>query len=155
MCVTIEGDRLTLYVIDSPGGDGVEVPMSYCAVSAYTRNNDAASVTIALDMDARRLYLDECVSSSGPRYVIIPIRNISEDTSQKDHLLCHCANADLCISALHVISAIENLNDEYLSTHGDDPSVIRNVSMTMCRTARAKGIIGKRRAVFRVPMPTD
>ena len=157
MCVTVTEDSLTLYAIDPDASEGVEVPMSYCAVNAYTRNNDTASVTIALDLNARRLYLDEYVSSQGPRYVVIPIRDISEDRSREDSLLCHCTNAELCISALEIISAIENLNNEYLSLHGDSPASIKSISMTMCLAAKAKAIIGKRHdgTKFYVPMPND
>ena len=157
MCVTIMEDSLTIYTIDSIVSEGVEVPMSYCAVNAYTRNNDTASLTIALDLNARRLYLDDYISGNGPRYVVVPIRDICEDRSQKDHLLCHCTNADLCMGTLEIISAIENLNNEYLSMYGDDPSVIKDVSMTMCLGAKAKAIIGKRHdgTKFVVPMPKD
>lgn len=142
-CVTIEPDRLLLYTIDP--GVGVEIPLFYCSMSAYTgRGRDAASVIVSINVYGKVMYLDEEGSGYAPSCVAVQIIDANGDAWQGEHMICHCGNADLRISALEILSAVDDLNDAYLSMHGDDLNVIRNVSMTASLTARARAIVDKR-----------
>lgn len=143
MCMTIEPDRLLLYAIDL--GAGVEIPLFYCSMGAYTgRGGDADSIIVSINVYGKVMYLDEEGSGYAPSCVAVQIIDANRDAWQGEHMICHCGNADLCISALEILSAIDDLNGAYLSMHGDDLNVIRNVSMTARLTARARAIVDKR-----------
>lgn len=138
MCVTIEPDRLLLYAVDP--GVGVEIPLFYCSMSAYTeRGEDATSVIVSINVYGKVMYLDEEGSGYAPSCVAVQIIDANRDAWQGEHMICHCRNADLCISALEILSAIDNLNEGYLPMHRDDLNVIRNVSRNL--TARARAIV--------------
>lgn len=140
MCVTIEQDRLILYTVDP--GAGVEIPLFYCSMSAYTeRGEDATGVIVSINVYGKVMYLDEEGSGYAPSCVVVQIIDANRDAWQGEHMICHCKNADLCISALEILSAIDDLDKAYLSMHGDDLNVIRNVSKTASLTARARAIV--------------
>lgn len=140
MCVTIEPDRLLLYAVDL--GVGVEIPLFYCSMSAYTgRGEDATSVIVSINVYGKVMYLDEEGSGYAPSCVAVQVIDANRDAWQGEHMICHCRNADLCISALEILSTIDDLDGAYLSMHGDDLNVIRNVSMTANLTARARAIV--------------
>ena len=143
MCVTIEPDRLILYAVDL--GVGVEIPLFYCSMGAYTgKGKDATSVIVSINVYGKVMYLDEEGSGYAPSRVAVQIIDANRDAWQGEHMICHCRNADLCISALEILSAIDDLDGAYLSMHEDDLNVIRNVSMTASLTARASAIVDKR-----------
>lgn len=138
--VTIEPDRLILYTIDP--GAGVEIPLFYCSMSAYTgRGEDATSIIVSINVYGKVMYLDEEGSGYAPSCVAVQIIDADRDAWQGEHMICHCRNADLCISALEILSAVDDLDGAYLSMHGDDLNVIRNVSMTASLTAKARAIV--------------
>lgn len=157
MCVKIEDDGVVMYTIDMGSSEGVEIPMSYCAATAAARSRYSDNMTITLDACGRRPHMDHGATGCEPRYVVIPISDISEDAFKDDKFFCRCTNTNLCMGVLEILSAIENINGEYLSTHDDDPTVIRNVSKTMCLVRKAKGIIGKRLGETKAsgPAPRD
>lgn len=143
--VTIEPDRLILYTIDP--GAGVEIPLFYCSMSAYTgRGEDATSIIVSINVYGKVMYLDEEGSGYAPGCVAVRIIDSDRDAWQGEHTICHCRNVDLCIGVLEILSTIDDLDGAYLSMHGDDLNVIRNVSMTASLTAKARAIVDERYA---------
>lgn len=142
-CVTIEPDRLLLYAVDL--GAGVEIPLFYCSMSAYTgRGKDATGIIVSINVYGKVMYLDEKGSGCAPSCVAVQIIDANRDAWQGEHMICHCRDADLCISALEILSTIDDLDKAHLSMHGDDLNVIRNISMTASLTAKARAIVDKR-----------
>ena len=156
MGVTIEPDRLILYTIDP--GAGVEIPLFYCSISAYTGGGkDANSVIVSINVYGKVMYIDEEGSGYAPSCVAVQIIDANRDAWQGEHMICYCRNADLCISVLEILSTIDDLSGAYLSMHGDDLNVIRNVSMTASLTARARAIVDRRydKTELHAPMQKD
>lgn len=150
MGVVIEPDRLALYTVD-PVVASVDIPMVYHEMRASIEGDidgdiegdDDACTSILLNIREKTMYLDDETHDRGPNRITIKVRNVDGDIWKDDYLHCGCKNADLCISVLEILSAIDYLDGEKLSTHGNDLAVIRNVSRTALLTARARAIIDR------------
>ena len=144
MGVSIEPDRLAICTVIS--NESIDIPMIYCEMGARIEGDIGgdgdACTAVLLDIRERTLYLDD----EAPSRIAVKVRDVERDTWQDDFLHCHCNNADLCISVLEILGAMDYLDDGYLSAHGDDLDVIRNVSRTALLTARARAIIDGRYA---------
>lgn len=145
MGVVIEPDRLAMYTLDPEAS--VDIPMIYHWMNARAEYGDDvradACTAVLLSIRERTLYLDDEAPDRGPNRITVKVRDVDKDMWRDDLLLCRCANADLCISVLEILSAIDCLDKEYLSAHRDDLDVIRNVSGTARLTARARAIIDR------------
>lgn len=145
MGVVIEPDRLAMYTIDPEAN--VDIPMIYHEMNASIEGDidgdGDACIAVLLNIRERTLYLDDEAPDRGRNRITVKVRDVEKDMWQDDRLLCRCANADLCISVLEILSAIDYLDKEFLSAHGDDLDVIRNVSGTALITARARAIIDR------------
>lgn len=129
--VNIEDGSIYLYVSDERIGHSVVIPMSYCVIT----NVDAGcgiedDVTITLKM--LHEYSDRNIKFKGCFHKIVG-KIIS----------CRFTDEILAKAMMRFLSAIENINYEYLELHDDNIVAIKEVSTTVRFVEKAKKIIGK------------
>lgn len=147
--VEIEADMIVLYTVKGDDSEGAVIPLSYCSIVDIddgTYPDDGITFTLGLIDAHRRAYLEEQTAAN--RRIRFP--------SDRDIRFSHCIHKtidnimnsyfvdnDLAKTLVTLLNVIEDLNYEYLKTHGKDTNVIKNINETINAVKKAKRIVNK------------
>ena len=148
--VEIEPEMIVLYTIEGDDSEGAVIPLSYCSIVDIddgTYPDDGITFTLSLKRAGERAYLGKQTSTNryirfpSDRYIRFPycIHRTIDDIMNS-----YFVDDDLIETLIKFLTTIENLNYEYLRSHGDDITVIKNVSMTIRSVKKAKRIVSKK-----------
>lgn len=148
--VEIEPEMIVLYDIDGNDSEGAVIPLSYCSIVDIddgTYPDDGITFTLGLKRASERAYLEKQTPTN--RHLRFPSdRNIRFPycihKTVDDIMNSYFVDDDLAETLMKFLTTIENLNYEYLRSHGDNITVIKNVSMTVRSVKKAKKIVSKR-----------
>ena len=148
--VEIEADMIALYTGEGDDSEGVVIPLSYCSIvdiDAGTYPDDGLTFTLGLKGTGRCAYLEERVAAN--RHI-----RFSSDRDIKfsycihktidDIMNSYFVDNDLAKTMVKFLDIIENLNYEYLRSHGEDTTAIKEVSTTINAVEKAKRIVSKK-----------
>ena len=145
--VEIEANMIALYTVDGDDSKGVVIPLSYCAIVDIddgTYPDDGITFTLGLKRAGERAYLGKQASTAirfpSDRNIRFPYcihRTI--DNIMNSYFI----DNDLAEILMKFLDIIENLNYEYLRSHGRDITVIKKVSMSVSTVEKAKRIVIK------------
>lgn len=148
--VEIEANMIALYTVEGDDSEGVVIPLSYCSIVDIddgTYSVDGITFTLGLKRAGERAYLEEQVAAN--RRIRSPSdRNIrfpycihkTIDNIMNSYFI----DNDLAEILMKFLDTIENLNYEYLRSHGEDTTVIKEVSTTINAVEKAKRIVSKK-----------
>ena len=147
--VEIEADMIVLYTVRDDDSEGAVIPLSYASIVDIddgTYPDDGLTFTLGLIDAHRRAYLEEQTTAN--RRIRFP--------SDRDIRFSYCIHKtidnimnsyfvdnDLAKTLMTLLNVIEDLNYEYLKTHGEDTNVIKNISETINAVKKAKRIVSK------------
>lgn len=147
--VEIEADMIVLYTVKDDDSKGAVIPLSYCSIVDIddgTYPDDGLTFTLGLIDAHRRAYLEEQTAAN--RRIRFP--------SDRDIRFSYCIHKtidnimnsyfvdnDLAKTLVTLLNVIEDLNYEYLRSHGEDTNVIKNISETINAVKKAKRIVNK------------
>lgn len=147
--VEIEADMIVLYTVENDESEGAVIPLSYASIVDIddgTYPDDGLTFTLGLIDAHRRAYLEEQTAAN--RRIRFP--------SDRDIRFSYCIHKtidnimnsyfvdnDLAKTLVTLLNVIEDLNYEYLKTHGEDTNVIKNISETINAVKKAKRIVNK------------
>lgn len=148
--VEIEADMIALYTGEGDDSEGVVIPLSYCSIvdiDAGTYPDDGLTFTLGLKRAGRCAYLEERVAAnrhirfSSDRDIKFPycIHKTIDDIMNS-----YFIDNDLAKTMVKFLDIIENLNYEYLRSHGEDTTAIKEVSTTINAVEKAKRIVSKK-----------
>lgn len=148
--VEIEPETIFLYTIEGDDSEGAVIPLSYCAIIDIddgTYPDDGITFTLGLKRAGERAYLEKQTPAN--RRIRFPSdRNIRFPycihRTIDDIMNSYFVDDDLIETLMKFLTTIENLNYEYLRSHGGNITVIKNVSMTVRSVKKAKKIVSKR-----------
>ena len=148
--VEIEADMIVLYIVEDDDSEGAVIPLSYASIVDIddgTYPDDGLTFTLGLIDAHRRAYLEEQTTAN--RHIRFP--------SDRDIRFSYCIHKtidnimnsyfvddDLAGTLMTLLNVIEDLNYEYLRSHGEDTNVIKNVSETINAVKKAKKIVSKK-----------
>ena len=148
--VEIEADMIVLYTVEGDDSEGVVIPLSYASIVDIddgTYPDDGLTFTLGLIDAQRRAYLEEQTAAN--RHIRFP--------SDRDIKFPYCIHKtidnimnsyfidnDLAKTLVTLLNVIEDLNYEYLRSHGEDTNVIKNISETINAVKKAKRIVNKK-----------
>ena len=148
--VEIDADIIALYTVEDDDSEGAVIPLSYATIVDIddgTYPDDGLTFTLGLIDAHRRAYLEEQTAAN--RHIRFP--------SDRDIKFPYCIHKtidnimnsyfidnDLAETMVKFLDTIENLNYEYLRSHGEDTNVIKNISETINAVKKAKRIVNKK-----------
>ena len=148
--VEIEADMIALYTGEGDDSEGVVIPLSYCSIVNIddgTYPDDGLTFTLGLKRAGTRAYLEEQIAAN--RHI-----RFSSDRDIKfpycihktiDNIMnSYFIDNDLAKTMVKFLDTIENLNYEYLRSHGEDTTAIKEVSTTINAVEKAKRIVNKK-----------
>ena len=148
--VEIEADTIALYTDEGDDSEGVVIPLSYCSIVDIddgTYPDDGITFTLGLKRAGRCAYLEERVAAN--RHI-----RFSSDRGLKfpycihktiDNIMnSYFIDNDLAKTMVKCLDTIEDLNYEYLRSHGEDTTAIKEVSTTISAVKKAKRIVSKK-----------
>ena len=148
--VEIEADTIALYTVEGDDSEGVVIPLSYCSIvdiDAGTYPDDGITFTLGLKRDGRRTYFEEQIAAN--RHI-----RFSSDRDLKfpycihktidDIMNSYFIDNDLAKTMVKFLNTIEDLNYEYLRSHSEDTTAIKEVSTTISAVKKAKRIVNKK-----------
>ena len=148
--VEIEADIIALYTGEGDDSEGVVIPLSYCSIvdiddGAYP--DDGITFTLGLNYTGERAYLKEHAAAN--RHIRF--------SSDRDIRFSYCIHKtidnimnsyfvddDLAGTLMTLLNVIEDLNYEYLRSHSEDTTAIKEVSTTINAVEKAKRIVSKK-----------
>lgn len=147
--IEIDADTIDLYTVEGDDSKGVVIPLFYCSILDIddgTYPDDAITFTLGIKRAGERAYLEEQIATnrhirfSSDRDIRFPycIHKTIDDI-----MSCYFIDNDLAKTMVKFLDTIENLNYEYLRSHGEDTTVIKRVSMTINAVKKAKRIVSK------------
>jgi hypothetical protein len=148
--VEIEANMIALYTVEGDDSEGVVIPLSYCSIVDIddgTYPDDGITFTLGLKRAGERAYLEEQTAAN--RRIRFPSdRNIrfpycihkTIDNIMNSYFI----DNDLAEILMKFLDTIENLNYEYLRSHGGDTTVIKEISTTINAVKKAKRIVSKK-----------
>ena len=150
--VEIEADMIVLYTIEDDDSDskGVVIPLSYCSIVDIDDGmypDDGITFTLGLKRAGRRAYFEEQIAAnrhirfSSDRYIKFPY---CVHKTIDDIMSSYFIDNDLAKTMMKFLDIIENLNYEYLRSHGEDTTAIKEVSTTINAVEKAKRIVNKK-----------
>lgn len=147
--VEIEADMIVLYTVKDDDSEGVVIPLSYASIVDIddgTYPDDGITFTLGLIDAHRRAYLEEQTAVN--RRIRFP--------SDRDIRFSYCIHKtidnimnsyfvddDLAGTLMTILNVIENLNYEYLRSHSEDTTAIKEISETINAVKKAKRIVNK------------
>ena len=148
--VEIEADMIVLYTVEDDDSEGVVIPLSYCSIVDIddgTYPDDGITFTLGLKRAGRRAYLEEKIAAN--RHI-----RFQSDRDLKfpycihktidDIMNSYFIDNDLAETMMKFLDNIENLNYEYLRSHGEDTTTIKEISETINAVKKAKRIVNKK-----------
>lgn len=146
----IEANMIVLYDIDGDDSEGTVIPLSYCSIVDIddgTYPDDDITFTLGLKRVRERAYLEKQTPAN--RYLRFPSdRNIRcpycIHKTVDDIMNIYFVDDDLAETLVKFLTTIENLNYEYLRSHGNNITAIKNVSMIVRSVKKVKKIVSKR-----------
>lgn len=148
--VEIEADMIALYTVEDDDNEGVVIPLSYCSIVDIddgTYPDDGITFTLGLNYTGERAYLKEHAAAN--RHI-----RFSSDRDLKfpycihktidDIMNSYFIDNDLAKTMMKFLDIIENLNYEYLRSHGEDTTAIKKISETISAVKKAKRIVSKK-----------
>lgn len=147
--VEIEADIIALYTVEDNDSEGVVIPLSYASIVDIddgTYPDDGLTFTLGLIDAHRRAYLEE-QTAANQRIRFSSDRDIRFSYcihKTIDNIMnSYFVDNDLAKTLVTFLNVIEDLNYEYLKTHGEDTNVIKNISETINAVKKAKRIVNK------------
>lgn len=148
--VEIEADMIVLYTIKNDDSEGAVIPLSYCSIVDIddgTYPDDSITFTLGLIDAHRRAYLEEQTAVN--RRIRFPSdRDIKFPycihKTIDDIMNSYFIDNDLAKTMMKFLDIIENLNYEYLRSHGEDTTTIKKISETINAVKKAKRIVNKK-----------
>ena len=136
--VTIENDWITVDRLGRDRDVGVRIPMSYCSILEFDTgpNNDSAVIVHLKMCWARNPGIHRAEDRS--RQILMPHCVHKEEN---DVIKCYFTDGNLPRGMKYLLSAIEDINYEYLKLHEDDVIAIRDISRTMHSLKKAWEIV--------------
>lgn len=150
--VEIEADMIALYTNEGDDSEGVVIPLSYCSIVDIddgTYPDDGLTFTLGLKRAGRRAYLEEQIAAnrhirfSSDRDIKFPYC-IHKHKTIDNIMNSYFIDNDLAKTMVKFLDIIENLNYEYLRSHGEDTIAIKEVSATINAVEKAKRIVNKK-----------
>ena len=139
MKVTIENDWITIDRLGHCRGIGVRIPMSYCSILEFdTGPKKDSAVIIHLKMKHLVRHPDIHRAEDRSRQIMMP-RCVHKE--ENGVIKCYFIDGNLPREMKYILSAIEDINYEYLKLHEDDVIAIRDISKTMRSLKKAWEII--------------
>ena len=148
--VEIEADMMVLYTVEDDNSEGAVIPLSYCSIVDIddgTYPDDGITFTLGLNYTGERAYLKEHAAAN--RHI-----RFSSDRDLKfpycihktiDNIMnSYFIDNDLAKTMVKFLDTIEDLNYEYLRSHGEDTTAIKEVSTTINAVKKAKRIVSKK-----------
>lgn len=148
--IEIEADMIVLYTVKGDDSEGVVIPLYYCSIVDIddgTYPDDGITFTLGLIDTHRRAYLDEQTAAN--RRIRFP--------SDRDIRFSYCIHKtidnimnsyfvddDLAGTLITLLNVIEDLNYEYLRSHSEDTTAIKEISETINAVKKAKRIVSKK-----------
>ena len=147
--VEIEADMIVLYTVEGDDSEGAVIPLSYASIVDIddgTYPDDGLTFTLGLNYTGERAYLKEHAAAnqhirfSSDRDIKFPycIHKTIDDIMNS-----YFIDNDLAKTMVKFLDTIENLNYEYLRSHGEDTTAIKNISETINAVKKAKRIVNK------------
>ena len=141
---------IALYTGEGDDSEGVVIPLSYCSIvdiDAGAYPDDDITFTLGLKRAGRCAYFEEQIAAnrhirfSNDRYIRFPycIHKTIDDIMNS-----YFVDNDLAKTMVKFLDIIENLNYEYLRSHGEDTTAIKEVSTTINAVEKAKRIVSKK-----------
>ena len=148
--VEIEADMIVLYTVEEDDSEGAVIPLSYASIVDIddgTYPDDGITFTLGLVDTHRRAYLEEQTAAN--RHIRFP--------SDRDIRFSYCIHKtidnimnsyfvddDLAGTLMTLLNVIEDLNYEYLRSHSEDTTAIKEISETINAIKKAKRIVNKK-----------
>ena len=148
--VEIEANMIALYTVEDDDSEGVVIPLSYASIvdiddGAYP--DDGITFTLGLNYTGERAYLKEHAAAN--RHI-----RFSSDRDIKfpycihktiDNIMnSYFVDDDLAETLMTFLNVIEDLNYEYLRSHSEDTTAIKEISETINAVKKAKRIVSKK-----------
>ena len=148
--VEIDPDMIVLYTVEGDDSEGAVIPLSYCSIVDIddgTYPDDGITFTLGLKRADERSYLEKQTPANqrirfpSDRYIRFPycIHKTIDDIMNS-----YFIDNDLAEILMKFLTAIENLNYEYLRSHNGDTVAIKEISETMHGIKKAKRIVSKK-----------
>lgn len=139
MKVTIENDSITIDRLGHGRSIGVRIPMSYCYIFEFdTGPKKDSTVIIHLKMKYWVRNPDIHRAEDRNRQILMP-RCVHKE--ENGVIKCYFIDGNLPRGMKYILSAIEDINYEYLKLHEDDVIAIRDISRTMRSLKKAWEIV--------------
>lgn len=148
--VEIEADMIALYTVEGDNSEGAVIPLSYASIVDIddgTYPDDGLTFTLGLNCVGERAYLKEQTAAnrhirfSSDRDIKFPycIHKTIDDIMNS-----YFIDNDLAKTMVKFLDTIENLNYEYLRSHGEDTTAIKEISTTINAVEKAKRIVNEK-----------
>lgn len=148
--VEIDADMIVLYTVEDDDSEGVVIPLSYCSIVDIDDGiypDDGITFTLGLKRAGRSSYLEEQIAAnrhirfSSDRCIKFPYCiHKTIDNIMNSYFI----DNDLAKTMVKFLDTIEDLNYEYLRSHGEDTTAIKEVSTTINAVEKAKRIVNKK-----------
>lgn len=148
--VEIEPELIVLYTVEGDDSEGAVIPLSYASIVDIddgTYPDDGITFTLGPKRAGERAYLERQTSAN--RRIRFPSdRNIRFPycihKTIDDIMNSYFIDNDLAEILMKFLTTIEDLNYEYLRSHGGDTTAIKKISETMHGVRKAKRIVSKK-----------
>ena len=147
--VEIEADMIALYTVEDDDSEGVVIPLSYASIVDIddgTYPDDGITFTLGLNCVGERAYLKEQTATN--RHI-----RFSSDRDIKfpycihktiDNIMnSYFVDNDLAKTLMTLLNVIEDLNYEYIRSHSEDTTAIKEISEMINAVQKAKRIVNK------------
>lgn len=148
--VEIEPDMIVLYTVEGDDSEGAVIPLSYCSIVDIddgTYPDDGITFTLGLKRAGERSYLEKQTPANQrirfPSDRCIRFPYCIHETID-DIMNSYFIDNDLAEILMKFLTAIEDLNYEYLRSHSADTTAIKEISETMHGVKKAKRIVSKK-----------
>lgn len=137
--VTIENDWITIDRLGHDRSVGVRIPMSYCSILEFDTGPEKDSAMIVhLKMKCWARHPDIHRAEDRSRQIIMPHCIHKEED---EAIRCYFTDGSLPRGMKYLLSAVEDINYEYLKLHEDNVIAIREISRTMHSLKKAWEIV--------------
>lgn len=137
--VTIENDWITVDRLGHDRDVGVRIPMSYCSILEFdTGPEKDSAVIVHLKMKRWARYHDIHRAKDRSRQIMMPHCVHKEENGV---IKCYFTDGGLPRGMKYLLSAVEDINYEYLKLHEDNVIAIREISRTMRSLKKAWEIV--------------
>lgn len=137
--VTIENDWITMDRLGHDRNVGIRIPMSYCSILEFDtgpKNDSAVIVHLKMKCWVRNPGIHRAKDRS--QQILMPHCVHKEENGV---IKCYFTDGSLPRGMKYLLSAVEDINYEYLKLHEDNVIAIREISRTMRSLKKAWEIV--------------